>query len=256
MNRKPAMAWLGLAVLVGMIGVPSATAAPQSSARIWAEVARWPDLTTGMWMKQRSEVEGQQEVDTTAPLPEGVALTPQAQAIYNARKPEHERERDAAKCFPPGPLRMLDFPTAFFYAGTSIFIMIDMNDALQRRVIMNAKEHPSDAYHSWSGNSIGHWEGDTLVIDTTLIQAGIGLVDDLPSGGDAHIIERIRLIGPDHLEWQVTVEDPAVLQKPWSYSNRYKRQPDWQLQPASCEEGNRDYPAADGTPSVDLTPPK
>lgn len=260
MKQKLILVWWGFAAL-NMIAATTATAAStatQSSAKVWAEVARWPDLTTGIWMKERSEAERQDEINTEramAPLPPGVVLTPQAQAIRKAREPARDLF-ESTKCLPPGPLRMVDFPTAFFYAGTSIFLMTDMDAALQRRVIMNAKAPPSEAFPSWSGTSTGHWEGSTLVIDTTLIRAGIILGEGVPSSGGAHIVERIRLIEPNRLEWKVTVEDPEVLQKPWTYINRYKRQSDWQLQPASCTESNRDAITTDGEISVDLTPPK
>jgi hypothetical protein len=220
-------------------GAPS-TATPAANG--WYALARWPDFTTGMWAEN---------YNFKAPVKP--QLTPQAQLLLQqkARSPE-----GGGTCRPLGMPGMLmpGYPMAFFYTKGSIFIMSDMDDLLVRHVFMDRSEH-GDPDPAWNGHSIGHWDGDSLVIDTVAITAEAPLAG-LPSGGKTHIIEHIRMTGPDTLEWRSRIINPDILAQPWEFTKTYVRHKDWELQPATCVEGNRDAPDASGNPHVDLTPPK
>jgi hypothetical protein len=74
------------------------------------------------------------------------------------------------------------------------------------------------------GESVGHWEGDTLVIETVSVRNGSVLPLALPPlTPDAHFSERLRKTGPDRMELTMTIEDPAVLAKPWTLTFGYRR---------------------------------
>ena len=85
-----------------------------------------------------------------------------------------------------------------------------------RRVFTDGRGHPADLDPTFNGHSIGHWEGDTLVIDT----AGLGHktplgYNRLDHGPQLHVVERIHLTAPDKMEDDMTLTDPDVLAKPW-----------------------------------------
>jgi hypothetical protein len=235
-----------LCIALGAARVANA-AAPAASAKTaaasWSELAHWPDFTSGMWA-EKYKFNGN-------PKP---PLTEAAQARIDALPKGHES--GGILCRPLGMpgMMMPGYPMAFFYTKGSIFIMSDMDDLLVRHIYMDGRQH-EDPDPSWNGHSVGHWEQGTLVVDTVAINADAPL-GGLPSGGSTHIIERIRLTGPDALEWHLTITNSDLLAQPWELTKTYVRHRDWEIQEASCVEGNRDGTDASGTPRVDLTPPK
>ncbi len=97
-----------------------------------------------------------------------------------------------------------------------------------RSIYMDGREHPPEAYAlpEPAGHSIGHWEGDTLVVDS------IGFRDStyLDTGGlghssDLHLTERYTRTGPDTIEWVVTIEDPTVFVHPFTLQTQFTREP-------------------------------
>jgi hypothetical protein len=95
-----------------------------------------------------------------------------------------------------------------------------------RHVYTDGRPHPAeqDRWPTTWGDSIGHWEGDTLVIDTVSVREPdkyFGIV--APLSDQAHYTERLRRIAPDRLEGEMTIEDPVTLSRPWTIELTYKR---------------------------------
>ena len=112
-----------------------------------------------------------------------------------------------------------------------------------RRIYTDGRPHPQgvDLVSSFMGHSIAKWEGDTLVIDTVGMNAGIYDRTGAPHSDQVHLTERMRMIGPDLIEDQMTIEDPVMLTKPWSVTRqlrRVNRIP--QFDGAYCEGGRID----------------
>jgi hypothetical protein len=272
-----AVALAGIAGAFGNQAQAAASPGQADRARLWQTVASWPAFDGGMWMQEAPPGFAQQvlgsDAKTTAtapavmPLPPGIVLTDAAKASYLkwkkareaavARAPGLKDDGNSDLCVPTGPLQLMGGPTAIFYSAGSIFLMIDEPDSLRRRIDLTAATHSVDAIPSWSGDSIGHWEGNTLVIDTSQIEPRINIADGVPSDGNEHLVERLRLLGPDRLEWTATVTDPGVLAKPYTTTHTYKRHTDWQIQPSSCAEGDdRNKPNSNGQVGLDLAPPQ
>lgn len=276
-QKSIVMAWsvtasLAFACAANSAGTAANLAAPSIAERVklYDANAHWPEFTGGMWMPIGKSNNGsaddnkpgglfsKTDASITAPVAaprgsflggnEGMAFTAAAQAQLEEQR-KHPTEGQFTNCLPPGPTNPAGFPLAFYYAGDSIFIISDMDDFLVRRVIMNRKDH-GDPDPTWAGHSIGHWEGGTLVVDTTAIAADIEL-GGLPSGGNMHMVERIRLLNPNEIEWTTTVTDPEILAKPWVKTTNYRRHRDWEIEAASCTEGNRDV-SSNGTAGVNL----
>src|SRR5690606_37649633 len=104
-----------------------------------------------------------------------------------------------------------------------------------------------DAEPGFWGHSVGHWEGDTLVVDTVGIKEYVRF-RDVPHSNQMRIHERMRALTPDMFEDQITIEDPVYLTVPWTFMYRYKRKPGYKLYEYVCED-NRQYrdPETGGT---------
>ncbi|MEO6341369.1 MAG: hypothetical protein ABIO39_15100 [Caulobacteraceae bacterium] len=109
-----------------------------------------------------------------------------------------------------------------------------------RRIFTDGRPHPTgdDLVPSFMGHSIGKWEGDTLVVDTVGMHAGIYDRSEAPHSDQVHLVERIKLVGPDLLQVAMTIEDPVMLTAPWNVTRLFRRTnriP--QAEAAYCEGG-------------------
>jgi hypothetical protein len=120
------------------------------------------------------------------------------------------------KCFMPGVPRATYMPYPFqILQGASKYIMISYEFASTSRVIHLENLSPTGA-DSWMGDSRGHWEGDTLVVDVR----GFNDVSWFDRAGDfhsddLHVVERYTPMSPYHLMYEATIEDPKVFTRPW-----------------------------------------
>ena len=124
----------------------------------------------------------------------------------------------AVKCFLPGVPRATYMPFPFQIVLTRKYILMSYEFAQAARTIYmeNPPQSPAD---NWMGHSVGHWEGETLVVDVTSFdertwfdQAGNFHSDAL------HVVERYTATSPNHLRYEVTIEDPKVFTRPWKMS--------------------------------------
>jgi hypothetical protein len=127
-----------------------------------------------------------------------------------------------------GPVEILETP------GRVVIISTEFDEVWS--IFLNAK-HKSDPDPNWHGDSVGHWEGDTLVVDT------IGLMDrttidhvGMPHSEQLHVISRIRRLDKETLEVRVTMDDPQTFVSPWTRRVIYKRaKPDERLEESLCD---------------------
>jgi hypothetical protein len=129
----------------------------------------------------------------------------------------------------PHPARLVQLPGEL--------IVLYERDTAYRIIPTDGRPHPKDADPSWMGNSVGRWEGDTLVIDTTSLieKSWLGTGKNAGEGSatfhsDAlHVTERMRRPDFNHLTIDITDEDPKVFTKPWTYSWNMSLTPDEQM---------------------------
>ncbi len=127
--------------------------------------------------------------------------------------------------------------------GISIFYDVGQGQGWQRNIVMNGSPHLPAAIRQWYGDSRGHWEGATLVIDVTNFSSK---TDFQGSRENLHLIERWTRTSPDVLEYVVTVEDPTVWTRPWTVRQEFTRQSDQENRvyyEPRCVEGNYAFPA-------------
>lgn len=123
----------------------------------------------------------------------------------------------------------------------------------QTRRIYMGKTPPAmdDVDPSYNGYSVGQWEGDTLVVETTGIREDV-LFFEMPHSSKMKITERIRLSGADSLENLVVIEDPDFLIEPYSFTYGYKREePDYEITEYICDN-NQSYIDMDGSVQMRL----
>ena len=109
-----------------------------------------------------------------------------------------------------------------------------------------------DVEPGFYGHSVGRWEGDTLVVDTIGIKENIRY-QNVPHSPKMRITERLRLRSPDVLWNEITMEDPEVLEKPWTVTYAYRRMPNYTLLEYVCED-NREYADEKGLQRIRIGP--
>jgi hypothetical protein len=151
-----------------------------------------------------------------------------------------ERATDLAEadCMPFGPPELMVIPvlTTIDVGEAAVTIDVDWMDA-HRVVHLDGREHPDDPEPSQQGHSIGHWEGETLIVDTigyAFDREGLGF--GLPSGESKHIVERFTL-GEDsrHLDYEITIEDPEHLTEPLTLQATWDYRPDLRPSEVACD---------------------
>jgi hypothetical protein len=133
----------------------------------------------------------------------------------------------SARCLPPGqPWQMdLNFPFRIFQSKDRFDILFQEYHGYWE-ISMNAAKAPPAGY---MGRSIGHWDGNTLVVETTGFKQGLWIdVDGTPVSKNAKLEQRIRKVHTDHwyLEDVFTLDDPTYYTRPWSWVRDYSWRPD------------------------------
>jgi hypothetical protein len=126
--------------------------------------------------------------------------------------------------------------------GISIFYDVSQGQGWQRNIVMDGSPHLPKSVRQWYGDSRGHWEGNTLVIDVTNFSAK---TDFQGSRENLHVVERWTRTGRNSLEYVATVDDPAVWTKPWTAKQEFTRQSDQENRvyyEPRCVEGNYGLP--------------
>ena len=127
--------------------------------------------------------------------------------------------------------------------GIAISYDVGQGQGWQRSIVTNGSPHLPASIRQWFGDSRGHWEGNTLVIDVTNFSPK---TDYRGSRENLHLIERWTRTGPTTLEYAVTIEDPTVWTHPWTVKQEFTKQSDEENRiyyEPRCVEGNMGFPA-------------
>jgi hypothetical protein len=218
---------------------------PAVRQKIISEIPFNPRDITGVWDSSPSMKESRAYVGT---FPDKPSMTPWAQALFDKAKPTfgprsvpYSRSNDPTyQCFPPGTPRVFFhvLPFQIVQSPGRIFMLFEYHSIV--RQIFLTDRHPDNIIPSYMGNSIGHWEGNTLIVDTIGFN-GKTWVDreGHPSSTDLHVIERIRRINFDTLQDHVTVLDPKAYTKPWTGNFLFRLHPNWHIDEYVCEDEAR-----------------
>jgi len=126
--------------------------------------------------------------------------------------------------------------------GVSMFYDVSQGQGWQRNIVMNGSPHLPAHIRQWFGDSRGHWNGNTLVIDVTNFSPK---TDFQGSRENLHLVERWTRVGPNSLAYEVTVEDPTVWTRPWTAKQEFTKQSEHENRiyyEPRCQEGNYGLP--------------
>ena len=126
--------------------------------------------------------------------------------------------------------------------GISMFYDVGQGQGWQRNIVMDGSPHLPAGIRQWFGDSRGHWEGDTLVVDVTNFSPK---TDYQGSRENLHLVERWTRTGPDTLAYEVRIEDPTVWTRPWTVKQEFAKQSDQENRiytEPRCIEGNYGLP--------------
>ncbi|MGH8218758.1 MAG: hypothetical protein ACREUT_09375 [Steroidobacteraceae bacterium] len=235
-----------------MVLASAATGASESSARarIFSNLPDW----TGIWVS-----EGAMAVLAGKPLPQPKLwgqppYTPGAKKRYASVRLTAPDGKDALEalqqvlpavkvCKSSGFPAIMEAPVPdylFELLVTPEQVLLVATDGTVRHIYTDGRPHPrpEELWPTATGDSIGHWEGKTLVIDTIAREAGA--ITPFPGGANlsdqAHFTERLRRTGADTLEDRLTIEDPQRFTRPWQLTLSYVRVHDVnRLVPVDCE---------------------
>ena len=213
-------------MIAAALSVAPAVAAPNSPARIrvFSQLPDW----SGMWVADNVEA------DVSGHFADGdkafLKLKFAAHPPYNAAWEADYQKRRAASAtaatkgcvidFPatmesPQPFALIASPEETVYTGA---------DGTYRHIYTDGRGHPADLWPTITGHSIGHWKGQTLVVDTVERTAGPDKFLGMASYSEkARFTERIRMTGKDALEDQMTIEDPVAFTRPWTVTLGFHR---------------------------------
>jgi hypothetical protein len=235
----------GLAVaLICPLVAPAQTQAPAKTPKA-AQSSAPPDLS-GVWMRDAPPATGTQYWVMKFNLDEP-PMTPWGQEQFKMHKSsfgdhpyglEETNDPVLRGCFPPGVPRVYlhPFPFQFVQASDEVVMLFEV-DSLRRQIYTDGRGHDTALVPLWMGDSIGHWEGDTLVVDTVNFNDKTW-VDRIghPHSDALHVVERFRRTAHDHLVIDITIEDPKAYTKPWGTRLEFKLQPTWRLTEQFCED--------------------
>ncbi len=158
-------------------------------------------------------------------------------------------------CLPDGMPSMMAamFPIEFLQSKGQVTVIEEAFTQIRRILLDRPQKAIDDVEPGFYGHSVGHWEGDTLVVDTVGIKEEVRY-QNAPHSKQLRIKERIRLVAPNILWNEITMEDPVTLEKPWTVRYAYRRMPDYTLLEYICED-NREYADEQGLQKIRIEPP-
>src|ERR1700737_823910 len=243
---------LGIALALGIVLGCSPTASAQTKRPTKAakapRSAQAHDLS-GVWMEDRPRPNTVQERYWIYELNlEEPPMTAWGEAKYKAAKSSfgsravplaETNDPIFRNCSPPGFPRIFlhPFPMQIAQIPGQVIMLFEW-DSMRHQIFTDGRTHDAALGPSWMGDSIGHWEGDTLVADTT------NFTDKTRFRGsdeNLHVIERFTRVGPGTLLYKVTIDDPTTFTKPWTleYPFLATRGPIYEY---ACHEGNYAMP--------------
>ncbi len=233
---------IAVATVAFIVGLPVAVLAAAKSAKsslsaTYADPAQ-PDIS-GLWV-----VTGAMYFAPDRALPK---LLGEYQALYDKRTQAFKTgigiDDATANCLPAGLPHLLVVPYPFEIMQTPgrVTILYEY-DSVVRRVPLGVAvpAHPDADAVSYNGDSYGHWEGDTLVIETVNIRDDTQLdFSGLPHSDALRVTERLHRKDATTLEDQITLSDPKAYAAPFTVTRLYRTRPKWKISEYVCEENNR-----------------
>ena len=169
---------------------------------------------------------------------------------YTAWGADNFKHYDPAKfdytgrCLPFGLMRSINvggYPIQIMESKQYVALLFEQNTWFH--IVYLNRDHPRTPDPTWFGDSVGKWDGDSLVVDTIGFN-GKTRLDTIghPHSDQLHVIERYQFTDRDHIAYEITIDDPKTYTRPWKNTRTFSRmKPGQELYEYSCEENNRDF---------------
>ncbi|MGC3982432.1 MAG: hypothetical protein QM808_14375 [Steroidobacteraceae bacterium] len=207
----------------------------------WDSIKQLPDWS-GVWVNYRGPDAGRTD---------DMALTPKYKEIVEtAQRDKHQA--NLSTCLPAGPTAVLQHAILYEFLFTPGRVTMLFEDGEIRRIHTDGREHLplADLSNSFMGDSIGHWEGNTLVVDTIGFPNGeIWTNYGVRATRNTHMVERLQINQAGRMQIDTVITDPEIFTAPYTRHREYQRT-ELPITEPTCLQNNRDT----GT-EMDLTPP-
>lgn len=168
------------------------------------------------------------------------SLQPWAEELYKQRRANLSKDDPEGHCLPSGVPRISPFPQKIIQTPTLMVILDEGNIHSYRQIHLD-RDHPKDLDPLWWGDSIGKWDGDTIVVDTVGFNDKTWLNGQgMPHSEELHVIERISRPDLGHLNFDITLDDPKAFTKPHNYKRVHTLMENTDLLEYVCNEFNID----------------
>jgi hypothetical protein len=186
-----------------------------------------PDLS-GTWWTPRTVDAGRPE------------WLPNAVAVAKERADNNRRDSPQARCLPAPVLRL--GPVYAIAQSPGLMVIISDDDSPGfHQIYLDGRAHPQDPAPAWYGHNVGHWEGDTLILDRVGFNDQVWLDQEShPHSDKLHVIEKYTRPDVGHLLTEITVDDPGVLARPFTMKRESELAPAETIYEFICPENNRD----------------
>jgi hypothetical protein len=176
---------------------------------------------------------------------DGLPLRPAAVELLKARKAENSKDNPDAHCLPLGLMQLHTHPQPrkIIQSPDVTVILYEAQAGIRQIFTDGRKLPPADVQPWWYGYSIGHWDGDTLVVETTGFRDDVWLdIDGTPLTNKGKLTERFHRVNYGTLNIDVTVEDPTMYMRPFTVKVIQRIMPDTELIEFICQENDRSGP--------------
>jgi hypothetical protein len=174
--------------------------------------------------------------------PGDVSLQPWAEALYNHRLANEGKEDPQAYCVLSGVPRehVVPYPFKIMEPPGEIVILYEALHSY-RQIYMDGRALPKDPNPAWMGYSVGHWDGDTLVVESKGFQENNWLDNSGHPGTESlRLTERLHRRDFGHIDLEMTIDDPKAYKKPWTVNLVFTANPDTDLIEYVCDENEKD----------------
>jgi hypothetical protein len=195
-----------------------------------------PDLS-GIWEHLNSR--------TTAYYLDGIRIPwqPWAEALFKQRRADNEKDNPESRCLPRGLPKADAFDLHKIVQVPGLVVVLYEYQTTFRQIFTDGRQLPKEPNPAWMGYSVGHWEGDTLVVESNGFNGKAWLSGRGNPVTDAlRLTERIRRRDFGHMDIQITVDDPKAYMKPWTAELHPELIPDTELLEFVCNENEKDLP--------------
>jgi hypothetical protein len=193
-----------------------------------------PDLS-GLWKAPS----GKYLLNLAADLkPQEVPFQPWAAALFKQRQDNLAKDRPTGRCLPHGVPDQMAVPGYPFKIVQTPGLVVILYEEMThfRQIFLDGRALAKDSNPAWLGYSVGRWEGDTLVADTTGFNDQSWLDDPgHPHTTALHVTERFRRKDLGHMEIQITIDDPEAYTRSWTVTENFDLLPDTDLLENICE---------------------